>query len=199
MYARVVTFTAVSDLDAAVAFLRDTATPVARAQRGYGGFFASVDRAASTLRVLSLWETGPDRDASESASAKLRDDGIGQFGGHVSVERFDERVVVTNRPPEAGSALMVTRIHMDPATIDENLAHFEREIVPQIAATPGFQTLRAMVDPTTGDGSVGTAWDDRPSMEAAANAAASRRDDAERRGVTVHPGSYRELVLVDAP
>jgi heme-degrading monooxygenase HmoA len=158
---------------------------------------ASADRSGGILGVLSLWETEADRDASDSALGKTRDEARGLLGAQLTVETFEEMVVEVSRPPQVGSALMVTRISMDPARIDEILEVFKQNVAPEIKASPGFRALRNMLNRQTGDGIVGTAWDDEQSMRAAATEAMARREDAGRRGVTFVDTSYREIVFID--
>ncbi len=199
MYTRVLTFTGVKDVDAALSMVRDTALPVVRSQRGYQGMIASADRSSGLFGILSRWETEADRDASESALAKTRQETQQGIGGELTVEMFEERVAEVTQPPTPGSALMVTRFSVDPAKIDETIGVFEREVVPQITAAPGFRTLRNMINPQTGEGIVGTVWDDQQAMQAAAEAAKARRTEATGRGVTFGDISYREILFTDLP
>lgn len=197
MYNRVTTLSGVKDIDGFVAGMQETALAALRAQRGYKGLSISADRSNGVVGTLTMWETEADRDASDSALANLRDDARAQFATDMKVETFEERVVESNRAPEVGSALLVTRISMDPARLDENLEHFKGEVLPQIRATPGFRTLRSMVDPRTGQGLVGSIWDDEQSMRAAADAAIARRPEATARGVNFGETSFREILLFD--
>lgn len=197
MYNRVTTLSGVKDVDGFVAGMQETALAALRAQRGYKGLSISADRPNGLVGTLTMWETEADRDASDSALSKLRDDALSQFASDMKVETFEDRVLEFSRPPEVGSALMVTRISMDPANLDENLQHFKGEVLPQIKATPGFRTLRSMIDPQSGQGIVGSIWDDEQSMRAAADAAMARRADAEARGVNFGETSYREILLFD--
>jgi heme-degrading monooxygenase HmoA len=197
MYARVLTFTGVTDVDAAINFLQGSALSVVQSQRGYKGLTASADRAGGVLGVLSVWESEGDRDASESALAKTRQEALGQFAEDLSVETFEARVVEMKRRPEVGSRLIVTRFSMDPGRVDENIEFFRREVAPQISSAPGFRALRNMVDPRSGRGMVGTVWDDEQSMRAAAEVAMARRSEAAGRGVDLGEMSYREIVFTD--
>ncbi len=197
MYNRITTLSGVKDIDGFVAGMQETALAALRAQRGYKGLSISADRSNGLVVTLTMWETEADRDASDSALSKLRDDARSQFASDMKVETFEDRVLEFSRPPEVGSALMVTRISMDPAKLDENLQHFKGEVLPQIKATPGFRTLRSMIDPQSGQGLVGSIWDDEQSMRAAADAAMARRADAEARGVDFGETSYREILLFD--
>jgi heme-degrading monooxygenase HmoA len=197
MYTRVVTFTGAKNIDGGIAFVRERVVPILNEQKGYRGLSASADRSGGVLGVLSLWETEADRGASDSALAKAREEGLDIVGGEMTVETFEQLVAEVSAPPVAGSALMVTRISMDPAKIDENLAFFKSEIVPRIKATPGFLALRQMMDRKTGRGIVGSAWVDQDAMKAAAADAQARRQEGVARGVEFGEVSYREIVFVD--
>lgn len=197
MYTRVVTLSGVQDVDAVVAHLQETAVPAIRAQKGYKGFSVSVDRAGGVVGTLSMWETQADRDASDSALAKLREDAAAKFAADMKVDSLEDQVLEMSQPPTVGGRLMVTRISMDPSTIDENMEHFTREILPQIKAAPGFRSFRSMLNRQTGEGMVGSIWDDDQSRQAAIDAAMARRPEANARGVTFGETSLREIVLID--
>jgi heme-degrading monooxygenase HmoA len=197
MYTRVLTFTGAKNIDDGIAFVREKALPVLQEQKGYRGMSASADRAGGVLGVLSLWETEADRDASFDALAGLRQQGLDVVGGELTVESFEQLVEETASPPTVGSALMVTRISMDPSKIDENLGFFRSEIVPRIKAAPGFRALRNMIDRKTGRGLVGSAWADQDAMKQAAAEAQARRDEGRARGVSFDEDSYREIVFAD--
>ena len=199
MYARVITLTGVQDFDAAIGVLRE-ALPTVQAQRGYKGMTASADRSSGLLGILSMWETEADRDASESALGKTREQARAQLAATaMTVENFEERVVQISRPPALGSALMVTRFSMDPAKVDENVEFFKSVVAPDIAAGPGFLALRNMVNRETGEGMVGAVWENEQARQAASEAAMARRGDAAARGVTLGEPSYREVVFIDMP
>lgn len=197
MFTRVVTFTEAQDIDAGLEFTRDKVVPLFREQAGFAGATASADRANSVFGVLSLWESEADRDASESALAKIREEAQGVVGGKATVENFEELLVAVQAPPGVGSQLLIRRISMDPSRVDENLAFFEREVLPQIKANPGFQAVRNMVNRGTGDGMVGTVWADKASLEAAAQAAETRRQQAADQGVTFGEQSRREILFAE--
>jgi hypothetical protein len=200
MYTRLLTFTGISDVEAAVNLLQDKALSIIRSQRGYKGMTASVDRSTGTMSVLSLWETAADREASESAVGKTREEARMELGGgDLTIELLDQRAFEVRRPPEVGSALMVTRFKMDPARIDENLEWFHREVAPQIMAGPGFRALRLLINPDSGDGMAGTVVDDQPALEATAEAAKARREAAGDRGITFGEISFREIIFTDMP
>jgi heme-degrading monooxygenase HmoA len=199
MYSRVVTFTGAQDIDAGVAFVREKVAPVLHEQHGFRGLTVSVDRSAGLVGVLSVWESEADRDASESAMVKAREEGHAVIGGTMTVEMFEEMVIDVVEAPKVGSPLLVRRVTMDPAKVEQNVEFFKREVLPQIKANPGFCAARNMIDRQTGSGIVGTVWADTASLEAAAAAAETRRGQAAQHGVNLGEQSRREIVFLDMP
>ncbi len=197
MFTRTVTFIGVKDVDAGVAYLRDKAVPELAQQKGYKGVIASVDRANGVFGVLSLWETEADREASESPTSKVRDAAQKAIGGQMSVERFEELFVDVERPPEVGNALLLRRVSMDPSTIEENLAYFRDEVVPEIKSQPGFCAVRNMINRQTGIGMVGALWVDEAARDAADAALRGRAELAASMGVTLGEPTRREIVYID--
>jgi heme-degrading monooxygenase HmoA len=197
MHSRVLTFTDAKNIEGGVDFLRQKVVPVLNDQKGYRGVTASADRSGGLVGILTLWETAADREASESALAKSRQEGLDIIGGKLSVELFEELLAEVADPPGPGSALMVTRISMDPAKIDDNFAFFKSTVLPRMKANAGFQSVRNMMDRKTGNGLVGTVWANQDAMKAAAADALSRREEGVARGVSFGDLSYREILFVD--
>jgi heme-degrading monooxygenase HmoA len=61
-----------AQIDAAVAWARDTALPKVKSQTGYRALLVSANRATGRMLVASIWESAADRKASESAISGLR-------------------------------------------------------------------------------------------------------------------------------
>jgi hypothetical protein len=197
MFTRLLTFTGTDNIDAGVTYLREEVLPVLHTQRGYRGVTASASRSERVIGILSLWDTEADRDASDSALGKARQEAAKLVGGDLSVEIFELVVAEIREPADVGSALMVTRLSMEPAKIDENLGFFKSEVLPRITAAPGFRALRNMVNRQSGEGVVGSAWADQGAMMAASEQAMARRPEAISRGVNFGETSYREIVFAD--
>jgi heme-degrading monooxygenase HmoA len=196
VFTRLVQFRGAKDIDAGVTFVRDTVTPVLRQQKGFRGVTASADRAGGVLGVLTLWDTETDRDASESALLKVREEGVKIIGGEMTVELYEEMVVEIVGPPRVGASLLIRRVSMDPAKIDENVEFFRNTVLPQIKASAGFLAVRNMINRSTGDGIVGTVWADAAAMDAAADAAQQRQAQAAGR-VSFGEQSKREVLFAD--
>jgi len=198
MFTRLVNFTEARDIDGGIRYLQETVAPLLHQQKGFRGTTASADRSGGAFGVLSVWESEADRDASESALAKAREEAQKIVGGHVSVEHFEETLLDVAGPPRVGSSLLIRRLSMDPAKVDENIEYFKAEVLPTIKANPGFLAVRQMVNRQTGDAVVGTVWTDEDSMRAAAEDAAKRQQQAAGR-VTFGEQSQREVVFIDMP
>ena len=197
MFTRVLTFRGAKNFDDGLGLVREDASPVLQKLKGYRGLSVSADRDGGVFGILSLWETEADRDASFEPLVELRQQALDIMGGELTVESFEELVQEVASPPTVGSALMVTRISMDPSKIDENLGFFKSDIVPRITAAPGFLALRNMIDRKTGRGIVGSVWADQDAMKNAAAEAQARRDEGRARGVRFEEDSYREIVFAD--
>jgi hypothetical protein len=200
MFNRVTTLTGGNDIDAALQYLEKTALPVSRSQTGYQGASASVDRAAGVLGVLTMWDNAANRDASDSAIAKSRDEASRLFfSGTMTVELFEDVTVDLVKPPIVGASLRIVSYGVDPANLDEIIAYFDSDLIPRIKALAGFRGLRNMVNRETGAGLVGTSWDDASAMQQADGQLRNLREDVGRRGVRFGETSQREIALVDTP
>jgi heme-degrading monooxygenase HmoA len=201
MFLRVLTFTGAQNIDEGVRFIRDEVTPVLRQQHGYRGLNVSADRSAGILGILSRWETEADREASNSALAKSREDGLHVIGGTLSVETFEELVWEVVEPPVPGSSVLhLRRVRMDPARVEENVEFFLRVAVPELRSQPGLQAVRNLLDRQSGAGMVGTVWANAAAMEAGDAAGEARRQRATaERGVTFGEVSKREMPFADMP
>ena len=197
MFSRVVTFTGAKDIDGGVRFVEDEVVPVIRQQKGYRGMAASADRTNGVFSVLSVWETAADRDASESAMAKVREDGGKVIGGTLSVDHFEVVLWEIAGIAGVGSSLLIRFVSMDPGKVDENLAFFKSTVLPEIKAQDGFLGVRQLINRETGEGAVGTLWSTKAAMDAAAAEADSRAERAAKQGVTFRDQSKREVVFVD--
>jgi hypothetical protein len=198
MHVRIVTFTGATNIDAGIGFLREKVIPVLRDQKGYRGLFASAERARGVLGALTIWDTDAERDASWDALAELRDEAQDTIGGDMTVENFEQLLQeIGSAPAVPGSALRLLRVSMDPARVDEHLAFFRSDALPQIKAMPGWQAVRVLGNRETGHGITGTTWSDEAAMNAAAAALESGRQRAAARGMLFGETSLRQIVVAD--
>ena len=200
MFTRVVSIADARNIDAGIEYVRDTVNPVLHQQKGFAGTIAAVDQANNVFGVLTRWETEADRDASESAMLKAREEAHEIMGGTLSVEYFEEVLFEpVGGAPRVGSSLFLTRVAMDPAKIDDNLQYFRREVLPEIKKSEGVLFVRQMVNRQTGDAVAGVGYTDAASMKAGAAAAETRQRNTPDLPVTIVDRSQREIVFLDQP
>jgi len=196
MFVRVNTVTGAKNMDAGVEFLRDKVVPEVKGQKGFRGLTASGNRSTGDFGILSIWETLEDLKASESAVSKLRQQAIGAIGGEISVTTMEQVVGEVARPQNlVGCPLRIVRVKMDPATIDDTIAFFRSDVLPEMKAAPGFVAVRNLVDRSTGESVVGTIWADEDSMRSSEVAAEARRQRAADRGVQISEPTYRTVLF----
>ena len=196
MYVRITTAEGAKDIEAGVAFLRDEIVPQLEQQKGFRGLSLSGNRETGEISVLTIWETESDLQASESATEKMRTDALKALGaGPATIEHFEEALSeVGTVPPGPGSRLQVRRVKIAPDRVDENLAFFRANVLPELKAVPGFQAVRQVINRQSGEGAVGTVWADDASLRAAEKQTEARRSTAADRGVTFGEVSYREIL-----
>jgi len=198
MFARIITFTGARNIDAGISFLREDAVPVLRDQKGYRGLSANADRSRGLLGVMTIWDTKDERDASWTALAGTRQQGLDAVGGGMSSDNYELVLQELGAdPPVPGSALLLIPASLDPARADEHLAYFRANVLPEIKQTPGFQAVRMVLDRDSGNTITGTTWSGPEGLRAAATAAEARRQPAAGRGVRFGEASYREVVVSD--
>jgi len=196
MFVRVNSVTGAHNIDAGVAILRDKVIPELEGQRGFRGLTASGNRSTGELGILGLWDTLEDLEASDSAVSKLRTETMAALGGQVSVETMEEVVNDMARPQDmVGRPVRVVRIKMDPAKVDDHIAFFRSDVLPEMKAAPGFLAVRNMINRATGEGVVGTIWSDEDSMKAQEPQAEKRRQRVVALGINISDPSYRTVLL----
>lgn len=95
MRARVIVTDAPEEvLDAGIQLTRDVLVPAARAQDGFRGYIALIDRSSRRSLAITLWEDEPTESASDEASRERREEAAKAFGASiVSVDKYDVPIV----------------------------------------------------------------------------------------------------------
>lgn len=198
MFVRVNNVTGAKDVDAGVALVREKVVPALRDQKGYRGVTVSGNADTGEVGVLTMWDSMADLEASESAVAHLREETVEAIGGSVTVSKMEQVIVeVGSQPPAEGCSLRIIEVTMDPSKVDEQIAWFRENVLPQLKTSAGFRLVRLMADRQAGRFLVGSVWSDDASMHAGDAAAEERRRGAKDRGVEVSEPRYRKLLLTD--
>lgn len=198
MHTRLLTFTGATDIDGGVHYLRQEVLPILAAQQGYRGVTASGNRAAQVLGILSVWDREEDRASSDSALGRAREEALEIVGGSLTVENLEVAAADLTKPINVGCSLLVTRLSMDPALVDEVIAFFKSDVLPVFKSQPGFCGLHNMIDRATGKAIVGSAWETQEALDAYLAVQPERRKIAESRGVRFDEQESREVLLASS-
>jgi heme-degrading monooxygenase HmoA len=197
VHVRQVTFRGARSIDAGVAYIRDDVRPMMSAQHGFRGISVSADREGEVLGALTMWASEEDLEASDSALDKARDGAVKIIGGVMTVENYEQTTEAMARLPVAGNAVVVTRMTVVPSTIDDQVAFFERDLLPTIEAQPGFCAMHTMVNRRYGRCVVSIVWEDRRTLDAYLTSMPGVRTLAQDRGVRFDELSSQDIVLYE--
>jgi heme-degrading monooxygenase HmoA len=197
VHVRQVTFRGARNIDAGVAYIRDEVLPVMSAQHGFRGFSVSADHVGEVLGTLTIWASEEDLDASDSALDKARDGAVKVVGGVMTVESYEQTTEAIARLPVPGNTLIMTRLTVHPSTIDDQVAFFERDLLPTIEAQPGFCAMRTMVNRRYGRCVVGIVWESSRALDAYLTSMPGAREIAMERGVRFDELSFEKIVLFE--
>ena len=184
-----------ADVTAATKFLEDRASAIA-AHKGFRQLAASGDRSKGILSIISVWDSKEDLEASDSALANLRQEGLASFGGQMTVTAFEQVAFeVGGTLPQPGCVLRLVTYRMDPSKIDENVSWFKSEVLPAMMASAGVRAVRNLVDRETGEGRVGSVYSDKSAMEASEGDRTQRMASARERGIEFGEEAVLELLF----
>ncbi len=198
VFVRQVTFRGARNIDAGVAYIREDVLPMMSSQHGFHGISVSADREGEVLGALTMWATEEALDASDSALDKARDGAVKIVGGVMTVETYEQMNEAISRLPVAGNAVVVTRMTVHPSTLDDQVAFFERDLLPTIEAQPGFCAVRTLVNRRSGRCVVSVVWESRRTLDAFMVSMPGVRDIAQERGIRFDEQSYRDIVLFES-
>jgi heme-degrading monooxygenase HmoA len=195
--ARLLIFRGATDIESGVDFLGDSVVPALRRQPGCRGVSVSTSATERVVASYSLWTSESDREASTAALDDAWEKAHGIIGGLMSVELYEQTSEAISKPPYPGCVVNEVRARLDPGFIDGALAFFNAELLPQIAAIPGFCALRNMVNRETGRGVSHSIWEDRRSMEEALFGLPARLRAAQGRGIGIGEVMQQEIRIVE--
>ncbi len=198
MHVRQVTFRGARNIDAGVAYIREDVHPMMGAQHGFRGISVSADRDGELLAALTMWASEEDLDASDGALDKARDGAVKIIGGVMTVETYEQTTEAIARAPVAGNTMVVTRMTVHPSDIDDQIAFFERDLLPTIEAQPGFCAMRTMVNRRYGRCVVSIVFENGHTLHAFLSSMPGVRQIAQERGARFDELSFREIVIFES-
>jgi heme-degrading monooxygenase HmoA len=199
MYVRMSTSEGVTDVDAVASRLQDLALGGLEEQKGFRGITACADRASGVVSVLTSWETEEDLTASDMKATDVTQRVFAGAAGRLGEFQVYEQLAqdIGDKPPVAGCRLVMTPITMAPADVDDNIAYFRTKVLPYLKASRGFRAVRHLIDRQTGQGAVGTVWDDESCLDEWMSRAAQLRAQGGTAGIGFGEPFRLEIILSD--
>ena len=173
MYARSTTFHGrPANIDAAIAFVKNEATPMLDTIEGCRGLSMLVDRETGKCIATSSWASETAMGASDEQLRPIRDRGRDILGGSMQVDEWE--IAVMHRTHH-GECCRVSWLRGD---LDAMTETFRFGILPHLEQTPGFCSASLLLNRLTGLACATTAWETRAAMEASRSAADDMRSRA---------------------
>ena len=115
---------------------------ILRAQAGFCGVAAGIDRKAKTATILPCGRRRRTSVASDAAMLERREAAMACSGATMQVEQFEQVSQAVAKAPAPGSALMLTRFTVAPTAVEDSLRYLEQELLSGLLAQSGFCAMR---------------------------------------------------------
>ena len=148
-----------SQIDAAIALIRDRIEPSLRTQAGFMGAATVVDRAAGEGLSTTLWNSLADMSAAEEMGIAARSEATARAGVQlIDVDRFE--VIFQDRvaPSEAGTVTRSTELRGSPDKIDAAVAVMKDKGIALLRPRPGYRGMLMMPNRATGRIRITSSW-----------------------------------------
>ena len=155
-----------------IQYIQSEMRPVVERQPGSLGLslLASPELGAAVLE--SFWASDHALRSGEKTAATVRSELARRAGGPVTVKEYRVAVFEREAPLHGGEGVRLTRIEVEPSSVDDVIEAFGDSAVPLLAEHPGFRGALLFAGPATGQLVSETAWRD-PRMRAASPSVAA--------------------------
>ncbi len=177
MYARVnIIFGDKDKVDAGLAHIEGTDRAAVESTGGNRGLTTLVDRQAGVIVAMSYWD-GSDR-SSDALLTRARADAVAAAGGDLIAESYEVVIGELLSVPAPGAAVRMARVRIEPAMIADGLAFIRREVLSQLQIGAGHHSAEVLIDRSSGNGVLVTAWEDEDSATRADTVLEQLSDEA---------------------
>jgi heme-degrading monooxygenase HmoA len=160
-----------------VTFIQAEVRPRVEGQPGNLGMSLYTNPDLGIAVVESFWVSGDALRASEQVVSPSRHEAVRRAAGTVSVERYRLPVFEREAPLDIGAGLRLTRMDLEPFTVEDAVEAYADTAVPWLADTEGFCSALLLVDRTTGHSIGETIWRSPQALAASRSVAAAVRVD----------------------
>lgn len=190
MFIRTSTFQAdPSKLDEGIEFARANVPGALSKLDGSLGWTMLVNRQDGRCMVNSWWESEQALKASDKALAPLRKQGGEVLGAPAKPEEWEVAVMERRREIKPGCGLRMTRVRLDPTTIDQGIDVFRTTTVPEATMMDGFCSISMAVNRRTGEALASVIFESMAAVEAT-------REKAKQVRATTAEKAHAEILDV---
>jgi heme-degrading monooxygenase HmoA len=147
---------------------------------GYLGCGLLVDRGSNTVVSVTYWATAEARQASESASARIRAQVVGENVRQIEMDRFEEVISERMRAPGGQAFLRSTDLYGVPDKLDDGIAFVRDKALPVLKQQPGFRAMLVSVNRETGRMMAASVWETEQARAASEASIQNLRGEAAK-------------------
>jgi heme-degrading monooxygenase HmoA len=198
MFVRATTIDAApAKIDEGVAYVREHVVGAVDSLPGSLGLTMLADRETGTTSITTAWRTEADRAEADELLTSLRAHAVRTLhGGTPVTELFELAVIDRLRPAQTGFWSRLTRVTIDPQSVEEAIDAYTSSTVHDLRLLDGYCSAVLLVDRPGGLGVVSVTFDSRAHLEGSRTRAEEiRRTGLEKAGAQVSEVREAEVVL----
>jgi hypothetical protein len=197
MYARSTTIDGKPELlEKGIAYVRDRVMPAVSGMDGYVGTSMLADRMSGRCIVTTSWEDAEALQCSAPGVRGMRARATDILQGPAQIEEWQIAVVHRRQPTGDGACTRVLWTKGDAGGTDRMLDAFRLGMLTRIEELPGFCSVSAMVDRSSGRSAIAVTYADRAAMDRAQEEALVIRQQFTREmGLAVTGAQAFDLVV----
>ncbi len=169
-------------MDEGIADIRDTVMPAVLDMDGCMGLSMLSERGSGRCIITTACESEEAMAATRDRVREMREQATERFGAReAEVHEWEIASMHRLRSPGEDACARVTWTRAEPYQIDRVVSAFRTGLIPRMDSIPGFCSLRALVDRTTGRSSVTAVYADRDAMARSLDQVRGMREDFSRQ------------------
>jgi len=184
-------------LDEAIRYMRDEVMPAIQEMDGCIGISMICERDTGRCIATTAWQTEEAMHNSESGVHDMRMRMAEMMGGgSPDVQEWEIAVLHRMRGAPEGACCRVVWARGEPADIDDRMSTLRTGLLPRLEELPGFCSVSAFVDRSSGRGVTATVYESWDAMDRASDKGRAMREDfARQTNMEITEVAEMDLVL----
>jgi heme-degrading monooxygenase HmoA len=178
MYARSTTIRGnPQQMDAGIAYTRDTVMPEVQQMDGCIGISMLCDRGDGRCIVTTAWTDHEAMMNSREGVRPIRDRAAEVFEGRPEVNEWEIALLHRMHETPEGGCARIAWTEGDAGDLDRSVEDFKASVMPRVEQLDGFCSLSMLIDRETGRSVLATSYRDRAALDAASEQVQAMRDE----------------------